>query len=107
MREPREPKPLALLLRTLVAGRGWGERLAVGKLLEAWTDVVGAHIAPHSEPLRLVRGTLTVRADPGAWATELALLASQVAQRADLFLGGGLVREVRVTAGTPARDPAS
>lgn len=102
-RAPRDPKPLGELLETLVAGLGWRERLATGRLRDAWARAVGEQVAAHSEPVRLARGVLTVRAESGAWATELALLGTSLAERADAFLGGGLVREVKVVAGESGR----
>lgn len=97
----RDPQPMGDLLRTLVAGRGWGERLMIGRLRDAWPEVVGEHVAARSEPLKLQRGVLTVRADGGAWATELTLLSGSIAERAQGFLGGGAVREVKVVTGPP------
>lgn len=98
-RGPREPKPLGDLLPTLVAGRGWGERMALGRLRDGWAAVAGEHIARRSEPVKLFRGTLTVRAEAGVWASELTLLAASLAGKADAFLGGsGTVKQVRIAA---------
>jgi predicted nucleic acid-binding Zn ribbon protein len=96
-----DPKPIGDLLRTLVSGRGWNERMALGRLRDAWADVVGANVAARCVPVGLSRGVLAVKADGGAWATELTLLARSIAQKADSFLGGGAVREVKVSAGGP------
>ncbi|HEX9711828.1 MAG TPA: DUF721 domain-containing protein [Actinomycetota bacterium] len=98
-REPAEPAPLGELMRKLIAGRGWGEQLALGRLRDGWVAVVGALVAERSEPARLTGGVLTVRAEPGAWASEMVLLAAAVARKADEFLGGGMVREVKVSTG--------
>lgn len=104
MREPREPKPLGELVGALVAGRGWSERMALGRLRDAWPRVVGALVAGRSEPVRLRDGVLTIRVESGAWANELTLLAPTLAVKVDAFLGGGSVRAVKVTAG-PIRSP--
>lgn len=98
MNVERDPVRIGAVLRSLAGIRGWSERLALGRLRGAWGRVVGDALAAHSEPVRLAGGVLTVRADPGAWASELALLAGQVSGRADTYLGGGLVREVKVAA---------
>ncbi|MFA5890618.1 MAG: DUF721 domain-containing protein [Actinomycetota bacterium] len=96
---------MADLMRLLVAGRGWGERMAVQQLAQSWEQIVGPHVAEHSEPLRLIRGVLTIRAERGVWATELTLLAASIAEKADRFLGSGSVREARVqTAGPGPHD---
>jgi hypothetical protein len=95
----RDPKPLGDVLRTMVAGRGWGERMALQRLRESWREVAGEHLSARTEPVKLFRGVLTVRAEGGAWASELTLLAAPIAAKADAFLGGSSVREVRVVAG--------
>ncbi|HEX9776044.1 MAG TPA: DUF721 domain-containing protein [Actinomycetota bacterium] len=95
----RDPAPLADLLPKLVAGRGWGEPIALGKLRESWAAIVGDSVARRSAPLKLFRGTLTVGAEGGAWASEITLQAGVVAERASAFLARpGAVREVRVVA---------
>lgn len=99
MRAERDPKPLGRLVEVFVSGRGWGERMALGRLREAWARVVGDLVAARSEPVRLYRGVLTVRAHGGAWATELTLLAASITAKSEAFLGPGSVREVRVVAG--------
>jgi predicted nucleic acid-binding Zn ribbon protein len=98
-----DPKPIGDLLRTLVAGRGWNERMALGRLRDSWPDVVGSQVAARCEPVALTRGVLALKADGGAWATELTLLARSIAEKADSFLGGGAIREVKVSAGPPLK----
>jgi predicted nucleic acid-binding Zn ribbon protein len=97
-RRGREDDPVTVgaVLADLVGRRGWAERMAVGRLRAAWPEVVGAQIATRSEPTRLEDGVLHVRTDGGAWATELTLLSATIAQKASAFLGGDVVREVRV-----------
>lgn len=98
-RRAREPRPLADLIEKLSAGKGWGERLALGTLRRRWAEVAGATVAERSEPVRLAAGVLTIRAEAGAWASELTLLGRALAARADAMLGSGLVREVRIVSG--------
>jgi predicted nucleic acid-binding Zn ribbon protein len=98
-----DPKPLAELLGTLVSGRGWDERMRFGRLREEWSNVVGPDVAARSTPVSLNAGVLSIRADGAAWATELTLLARSIVDKVDSYLGGGVVREVRVSAGPPLR----
>jgi predicted nucleic acid-binding Zn ribbon protein len=74
-----------------------------GKLLEDWAVVVGPNVAARSTPVSLKAGILSIRADGAAWATELTLLGRSIVSKVDSYLGGGVVREVRVTAGPPLR----
>ena len=98
-----DPKPLGELLSTLVSGRGWEERMRFGRLREEWANVVGPDVAARSTPVALNAGVLSIRADGAAWATELTLLARSIVDKVDSYLGGGVVREVRVSAGPPLR----
>lgn len=102
-RPESDPKPVVDLLRTLVAGRGWSEHMLFGRLLEEWATVVGADVAARSTPVGLRAGVLSIRADGAAWATELTLLGRSIVEKVDSYLGGGVVREVRVSAGAPLR----
>jgi predicted nucleic acid-binding Zn ribbon protein len=74
-----------------------------GRLLEEWATVVGADVAARSTPVGLRAGVLSIRADGAAWATELTLLGRSIVEKVDSYLGGGVVREVRVSAGAPLR----
>jgi predicted nucleic acid-binding Zn ribbon protein len=102
-RAEHDPRPISDLLRTLVAGRGWSEHMSFGRLRDEWASVVGSDVAARSTPVGLSGGVLSIRADGAAWATELTLLARSIAEKADGHLGGGVVREVRVSGGPPLR----
>jgi len=104
---PREPKPVSELLDGLAREPGWGDRLAVGRLRERWAEVAGAVVAAHSEPVRIEAGTLVVKAEPGAWATELSLLGKALASRAATLLGPSVVTTVRVVTDLAVKGPRS
>ncbi|HJR19804.1 MAG TPA: DUF721 domain-containing protein [Actinomycetota bacterium] len=91
---------MAEAVSRLIAERGWEERMALGRLKASWASIVGEQIAARSEPIRLDEGRLTIRVEGGAWAAELALLGSSLANSAAHFLGPGRVREVAVVAGS-------
>ncbi|HEV2685342.1 MAG TPA: DUF721 domain-containing protein [Actinomycetota bacterium] len=96
-----DPKPVGELLSRLVSGRGWDERMRFGRLREEWAAVVGPDVAARSTPVALNAGVLSIRADGSAWATELTLLARSIVDKVDAYFGGGVVRDVRVSAGPP------
>ena len=102
-RPDSEPRPVGDLVRALVAGRGWSEHMVFGRLRDEWAVVVGPDVAARSTPVALDGGILSIKADGAAWATELTLLGRSIAQKVDSYLGGGVVREVRVSAGPPLR----
>jgi predicted nucleic acid-binding Zn ribbon protein len=65
-------------------------------LVSTWADVVGASVASHSRPLRLVAHTLTIAVDQPGWATELTYLQTQLRARIDKAIGPGVVTSVKV-----------
>ncbi len=92
----RGPRPLAESLDDVVAGlsapmpggsalggstpggRAGGPpptAAALGSVFSRWEELVGSSVARHTRPLRLAGGTLVVRVDQPAWATQLRVLA--------------------------------
>ncbi|HVL91645.1 MAG TPA: DUF721 domain-containing protein [Actinomycetota bacterium] len=94
----RDPVRIGSVLGQMIHREGWRPRLALGRLRASWSEIVGPQIGANSYPGKLSDGVLLIFAESGAWATELALLAGRLAVKADAFLGGGLVREVKVVA---------
>ena len=80
----------------LIDGRGWGLDLQVRGVFARWAEIVGPEIGAHSTPESLTDGTLVVRTDSTAWATQLKLLAATVVRRLNEELGTGTVTVVEV-----------
>lgn len=61
-----------------------------------WPAIVGVEVATHCRPVTFSDGTLTVRADSTAWATQLRLMSSSILGRLETEVGKGTVTELRV-----------
>jgi predicted nucleic acid-binding Zn ribbon protein len=94
--DERDPQPVGGEVDRLVEQRGWGLDLQVRGVFARWTEVVGPEIGAHSTPETLTDGTLVVRTDSTAWATQLKLLAGSVVKRLNTELGEGTVTVVEV-----------
>ena len=92
----RDPQGLGSEVDRLINGRGWGLDLQVRGVFARWTEIVGPEIGAHSTPESLTDGTLVVRTDSTAWATQLKLLAASVVKRLNEELGSGTVTVVEV-----------
>jgi predicted nucleic acid-binding Zn ribbon protein len=92
----RDPQGLASEVGKLVNDRGWALDLQVRGVFGRWTEIVGEEIGAHSTPESLTDGTLVVRTDSTAWATQLRLLSSSVMTRLNEELGRGTVTAVEV-----------
>lgn len=94
--DDRDPQLLGGEVGRLVDQRGWGLDLQVRGVFARWNEVVGAEIGAHSVPETLTDGTLVVRTDSSAWATQLKMLAPSLVKRLNIELGEGTVTTVEV-----------
>lgn len=94
--DDRDPQQLGRLASRLVADRGWADRVSAGVVFARWTQLVGAEIAEHAQPVSLRSGELVVAASSTAWATQLRLLQRQLIARITAGVGPGVVTTLRV-----------
>lgn len=92
----RDPQPLSRAVGRLADERGWTTTVSVHVLLARWPAVVGPVVAQHSTPESYADGTLTVRADSTAWASQLRLMAPQILAAVNEAVGQGSIELVRI-----------
>jgi predicted nucleic acid-binding Zn ribbon protein len=92
----RDPARLGASLDDLVREQRWEATVRSAGLAARWDQIVGADIAAHCRPERLVDGELTCVAESTAWATQIRLLNRQILERIATALGAGVVRSIRV-----------
>jgi predicted nucleic acid-binding Zn ribbon protein len=98
------PSLLGAALDGYVASRGWTEKLRAGRVFRHWDEIVGPDLAARCEPVRIAGGTLVVRAESQAWATQLRYLTPALVSNAAQVLGPGTVRNIRLVVG-PLQGP--
>ena len=104
-RPRREPRHVAEGLNRLLSTLGGPSADVLHVVFDQWDDIVGAELAEHTRPLRLVNRRLVVHVDDPAWAARVrwsqeALLAALAAR-----LGEGRVQQIHPrTAGRISRD---
>jgi len=87
----REPRGLGSVVDALTTQLGWNSPLAQSELVVSWNDLVGEDTAQHSTPVGIENGTLTVRCESTAWATQLRLMRSELLKHiADRFPDAGI-----------------
>lgn len=96
VREPRQgtdrdPQLFGATIDRLVTDRGWKLPAAAVGVMDRWSEIVGADVAGHTEPLSFADGVLAVRAASTAWATQLRLMAPDIVRRLNVELGHGSV----------------
>ncbi len=119
-------KPLRDLLSKVVGETFTRQGFASTELVTRWTEIVGAEIAAHSEPIKIQwtrpadgeprqPGTLILRVE-GPAALEIQHLADVISERVNRFLGWRAVERIALRQAplrnalrqaTPAADPAA
>lgn len=90
------PERFGAAIRRLVDERGWAATVQAGSVVGRWEALVGAELAAHCRPERLVDAELVLVAESTAWATQVRLLAPALLARLADEVGAGVVRSVRV-----------
>ena len=76
--QPGDPELIGGVLSNLISEREWDSGLAEGNLFITWVQVVGADIAAHTTPISISDGLLTIQTSSTAWATQLALVTTEL-----------------------------
>lgn len=96
--DDRDPQPLEAALSRLVAEYGWAPELKVHGVVARWAEIVGPQLAEHAQPEDFEPGeqggTLTVRCNSTAWATQLRLMAPSLVRRLNEEVGANSVAKV-------------
>ena len=74
----RDPQSLSSVVDALTVKLGWNSPLAKSELLASWSELAGVETAEHSTPVGIEEGTLSVRCDSTAWATQLRLMRGAI-----------------------------
>jgi len=93
--EGRDPHALFDVIDNLTSKMGWESPLAQSELLDSWAEIAGAETAEHSAPTAIEGGTLLVRCDSTAWATQLRLMRSQITTKIATRFPQAGITEVR------------
>lgn len=99
------PSALSELLSQWIDDRGWHEPLHDSQVHQRWLEIAGEDVAAHADPVRLRGGVLVVRAQSGAWATQLRYLAPRLLERAQQVLGTERVHRVQIVSGEGSQRP--
>ena len=100
--DERDPAKLAWLIDRLIISKGWDLQVATGRLHGQWGLIVGHDVASHVkiESFELdpsgQSGTLILRAESSAWATQIRLLLPTISERLGEEIGAGRISEIKV-----------
>lgn len=96
--DERDPRLIGESIDKLVTDLGWSTQTAVAGVIGRWVEVAGQELASHVVPesFDAQAGTLLLRADATAWATQTRFLIPTLQRRLDDEVGPGIVRQIDV-----------
>jgi hypothetical protein len=77
--------------------------MPIATLARRWPELVGERLARATQPASLEGGVLLIRASDGPWGAQARYLADQIRERAEMALGTGSVKSVRIVV-TPSSE---
>ena len=84
---------------------GVPDTAALPALADTWADLVGPAVAAHTEPVTVQHGTLVVRVDDPAWASQLRWMEQQLLDGLRGVAGYEGVERIEVRVGPTRRRP--
>lgn len=91
---PKE-KPIREILERLFKSLGVENRVEENLAFAYWDSVVGKEIALHTEPEKIVKGTVIVKVDNDVWRNELAFFKNEIIQKLNQRIGKKLIQEIK------------
>ena len=95
-REKADPQSFGATIDALLKVRGWENDTRMHTILARWPEIAGPEISDHCTPVSFRDGDLVLAAESTAWATQLRLMARQIAERVNADLAAPVVKNVTV-----------
>lgn len=90
-------QPLSMVLDALLRGMGRPEQARLARLWQHWSMVMGAELADMAWPLGHRNGALLVGGEDAMAMQELSLMAEEILERANAFMGEAFFSTVKVS----------
>lgn len=87
------------VLFSLMKEYGLGAKADEYRIMKIWDGAVGDNISSHSQPLRLIRGVLTVIVDSPAWMQQLSFYKEDLKEKINKGVGRNAITDIRFKSG--------
>ncbi len=93
----KSPDKVNSILRKVLAKPHLRDKLSRYSFVTYWHEIVGARIAQHAKPLKVVRGVLYIQVQNPIWAQELGFLKDSIIERLKNFTPSNADHSLRNT----------
>jgi hypothetical protein len=88
--------PIGDVVDSLMEEDVFSRGMPIATLARRWPELVGERLARATQPASLEGGVLLIRASDGPWGAQARYLADEIRERAEMALGTGSVKSVRI-----------
>jgi predicted nucleic acid-binding Zn ribbon protein len=85
--DAEQTRRLSEAIEHYLARGGHGEVSLLSRVVDVWSETVGALVAAHVQPTSIANRTLFVDVDQPAWSTEVAFMAGRILEGLQTRLG--------------------
>ncbi len=96
-RSSREPVALSEVLDQVLKSAGLFYAVKEQLVLRHWREIAGEAVAGHAEPVKIEGGVLYLRADSGAWRSQLHFLKNELIRKINAFAEKRVVKNILFT----------
>ena len=93
--QKRKSIPVGEAMLAFFKSIGAGERFQENLAIAFWDISVGKEIAGHTDPLKVVDGTMLVKVDDGVWRSELPYFKHEIIQKLNKKIGKKAIKEIK------------
>lgn len=94
-RRARKEKSIKDVLQKFFKSVGIEERFEENLTFAYWDSVVGKEIASHTNPEKIVMGTVMVKVDNDVWRNELAFFKHEIIKKLNDRIGKRIIQEIK------------
>ena len=88
--------PIGDVVDALMEEDVFSRGMPIATLARRWPELVGERLSRATQPASLEGGVLLIRASDGPWGAQARYLADEIRERAEMALGTGSVKSVRI-----------
>jgi len=92
-------QPIGGIVEKIVSSLGLGSRYYGWQVVNNWSEIVGEHIARHSQAVRFDEGTLYVAIEDASWRNTILMDIENILKKIHQLPYGRGIKEIRLVSG--------
>lgn len=96
-KKPKEPVPISEVLDQVLKSAGLQGTVRAHLVLNRWKEIAGEAVAAHADPVRIEEGVLYLKAENGAWRSQLHFMKGELIRKINDLAEKRIVKSIVFT----------